>query len=90
MIRLLALIALVLGALALLKVIARRNTTPGQTRMPETPNAPRADSLPEAMLACEHCAVYFPASEAVRAQDKVFCSEQHCRQHGRQPGGQQP
>jgi uncharacterized protein len=89
MIRLLALIALVLGVLALRSVMARRNTEtpPGPARMP---GAPKADSLPETMLACEHCAVYFPTSEAVRAQGKVFCSEQHCRQHGRQPGGPQP
>ncbi|MEZ5651167.1 MAG: PP0621 family protein [Burkholderiaceae bacterium] len=31
----------------------------------------------EAMLQCERCGIYFPASEAVRAHGRVYCSREH-------------
>jgi uncharacterized protein len=36
----------------------------------------------EAMLKCEHCGLYFPASEALSASSgAVFCCEEHRAQH---------
>lgn len=36
---------------------------------------------PETMLCCAHCGVHFPQSDAVYAQEKVFCSVAHCAAH---------
>lgn len=33
----------------------------------------------ETMLCCAHCGVFFPASEAVRAEGHDFCSAEHAR-----------
>ena len=33
----------------------------------------------ESMACCAHCGVYFPASEAVRADDLDYCSPAHVR-----------
>ena len=33
----------------------------------------------EAMACCAHCHVYFPASEAVRADGEAYCSAAHLR-----------
>lgn len=33
----------------------------------------------ETMLCCAHCGVFFPASEAVRADGHDFCSAEHAR-----------
>jgi len=35
--------------------------------------------LPEQMVACQHCGLHVPESEAVRHGDAVFCSEDHRR-----------
>jgi uncharacterized protein len=35
----------------------------------------------EKMLECAECGVRFPESEAVRADDRVFCSEAHRQEH---------
>jgi len=31
----------------------------------------------EAMVCCEHCGIYIPASEAVCRDGKTYCSEEH-------------
>jgi uncharacterized protein len=31
------------------------------------------------MVACAHCGVHLPESEAIRDGDKYFCSEEHRR-----------
>lgn len=37
----------------------------------------------EAMLACAHCGLHFPASEALtNTNGSVFCSIEHQRLHG--------
>lgn len=33
------------------------------------------------MLVCEHCGVYFPEQDAVRADGHVYCSEAHRLAH---------
>jgi uncharacterized protein len=32
------------------------------------------------MLCCAHCGVYFPASEAVRADGRDYCGTAHARE----------
>ena len=46
-----------------------------------TPPAPPAARTKdgEAMACCAHCHVYFPASEAVRADGLDYCSPAHVR-----------
>ena len=41
--------------------------------------AARAQETSEAMACCAHCHVYFPASEAVRADGLDYCSPAHVR-----------
>ena len=49
----------------------------------QPPPAPRRgpSAKPEAeaetMLCCAHCGIYFPASEAVRANGRDYCSPAH-------------
>lgn len=33
----------------------------------------------EKMVQCEYCGVHFPASEAIRADGHIYCSEEHHR-----------
>ncbi len=42
---------------------------------PDLPPAETGEA--ENMLCCAHCQVYFPASEAVYKQQRVFCSQAH-------------
>lgn len=40
--------------------------------------AKKADSLPQAMLACAHCGVHLPQSDAIAdAEGRLFCSDAH-------------
>ncbi|GAB3463200.1 hypothetical protein GCM10027321_25640 [Massilia terrae] len=41
--------------------------------------APAAQAEAESMACCAHCGMYFPASEAVRADGRDFCSPAHAR-----------
>lgn len=47
----------------------------------QAPGAPHHAGTPsgqaEAMLACDHCQIYFPASEAVTRSAKHYCSQEH-------------
>ena len=67
-------------ALAVLVVMALRAKLRAMT--PKTP-ASRAPQEPavtaEAMACCAHCGVYFPSSEAVRADGLDYCSPGHVR-----------
>jgi uncharacterized protein len=67
-------------ALAILIVMAIRSKLrasgirppPASRAMPREPEA-------EAMTSCAHCGMYFPASEAVRADGLDYCSPAHVR-----------
>lgn len=50
-----------------------------QRRRVPDPAQPQA-AEPEHMACCAHCGVYFPASEAVRADGRDYCSPAHVRQ----------
>jgi uncharacterized protein len=40
----------------------------------------RVEDQSETMLCCAHCGVYFPASEAVRADGRDYCGTAHARE----------
>jgi uncharacterized protein len=50
-------------------------------RAPEPAASNEAES--ERMACCAHCGVYFPASEAVRADGRDYCSPAHVRQNAK-------
>ena len=68
-------------ALAFLVLFALRSkwrSMGAPPKQPKQPNRPQR-TLPEAetMLCCTHCGIYFPASEAVRANGRDYCSTAH-------------
>ena len=68
-------------ALAVLVVMAVRSKLRGMGA-PAPGAAARPDPAlgkGEAMACCAHCHVYFPASEAVRADGLDYCSPAHVR-----------
>lgn len=47
-------------------------------RPPDPPAAPRRPApVIEGMVACAHCGVHLPASQALVAQDQTYCSAAH-------------
>ena len=71
-----ALVILVVMAIrAKLKSEIRRHAA---ARRDDQPQANSAGST-EAMARCAHCHVYFPSSEAVRADGLVYCCPAHVR-----------
>ncbi len=46
-------------------------------------NETQEDMPPEAiedMVCCSYCGVHLPKSESVSAEEKFFCSDEHCHQ----------
>lgn len=73
-------------ALIVLIVMAVRSKLRGMTPRQPGPGesgsrraAPPEVGHGEAMTRCAHCGVYFPASEAVRADGLDYCSPAHVR-----------
>jgi uncharacterized protein len=67
-------------ALGVLVVMALRSKVRGMTREHQRgAPAPEAAAKGEAMACCAHCHLYFPASEAVRADGLDYCSPGHVR-----------
>jgi uncharacterized protein len=54
-------------------------------RAPSAPGG--AARAPEGMVACVHCGVHLPESEALRLGARVFCSAAHRDAAAREPGG---
>jgi uncharacterized protein len=69
-------------ALAVLVIFAlrKKSQTPSSPVNPLSPRQPDNNEIGEAMLCCERCQIYFPASEAVQRGDKVYCSAAHANQ----------
>jgi uncharacterized protein len=67
-------------ALAVLVVMAIRSKlrASGIKPPPASRPQPQAPAV-ESMACCAHCGVYFPASEAVRADGLDYCSPAHVR-----------
>jgi uncharacterized protein len=40
----------------------------------------RVEDQSETMLCCAHCGIYFPSSEAVRADGRDYCGTAHARE----------
>lgn len=73
-----ALIVLIVFAVrSKLRAIARRNGPPPPMR--GGPRQGESTGQIEAMAQCAHCGMYFPASEAVRADGLDYCSPGHVR-----------
>ena len=73
-----ALIALVVMAVrSKLRAAVRRGQMEAQQQRQAPPPAHAGEI--EAMAQCAHCGVYFPSSEAVRADGLDYCSPGHVR-----------
>ena len=73
-----ALIALVVMAVrSKLRAAVRRSQMEAQQQS-QRPAQPQPAEI-EAMAQCAHCGVYFPSSEAVRADGLDYCSPGHVR-----------
>jgi uncharacterized protein len=68
-------VLVVMAVRSKLRQISPKSPSPGPGRPAERS---KADS--EKMACCAHCGVYFPASEAVRADGLDYCSPAHVRQ----------
>ena len=68
-------------ALSVLVVMAIRSKLRGNGGATRAPKAKRPQAQPaiESMTSCAHCGVYFPASEAVRADGLEYCCPAHVR-----------
>ncbi len=70
-------------ALLVLVVLAVRSKLRALTPKPDPSDRPATRTGPaiegETMTCCAHCHVYFPASEAVRADGLEYCSDAHVR-----------
>jgi uncharacterized protein len=68
-------------ALAVLVVMAIRSKLRASGIKPPPPArpAPRQAPAAESMTSCAHCGVYFPSSEAVRADGLDYCCPAHVR-----------
>jgi uncharacterized protein len=86
--KLIILIVVVLAVIVWLqrlkKNLGRDRSAPGESTFDHGPAASPASASPqvEAMVACAHCGMHFPASEALAdASGAVFCSAEHRRLH---------
>ncbi|MBQ5949052.1 PP0621 family protein [Massilia sp. ST3] len=74
-----ALIVLVVFAIrGKLRAAVRRGQMEAQQQQQQRPTPNHAGEI-EAMTQCAHCGMYFPASEAVRADGHDYCSPGHVR-----------
>jgi uncharacterized protein len=79
---------MLLGVIGFIVVmwVLRTKQDSGKPDKPEV-GARKSADIPEGggtedMIRCAQCGIYIPASEAIVSQaDKVFCSEEHRKQH---------
>lgn len=75
-----ALIILVVMAVrSKLRAIARASKAHQHEHQHQQQQQPGAPGEIEAMTQCAHCGMYFPSSEAVRADGLDYCSPGHVR-----------
>ena len=72
---------IVLGVLLVGVWLWRRARRPDEDREPPAaPPAPAAhQTTPAAMVACQHCGMHLPASDALRGARGSYCSAEHRR-----------
>lgn len=58
---------------------SRRPTVSGAAKA--APGAPGAPALPQDMVACGHCGVHVPRTEALMLGQQAYCCAEHRRQH---------
>lgn len=63
---------------------AERPPMPPLSRQPP---ARRPPAQPSAMVACRHCGLHLPASDALAGPDGPYCSAEHLRLGPAQPTG---
>lgn len=61
-----------------LRAAARR----AETHVPPPRPAAHSSAVIENMTSCAHCGLHFPASEAVRAEGRDYCSPAHAARIG--------
>jgi uncharacterized protein len=79
----LLLIAVVVGVLWLVRGRSSR-VNPPASKPPQPAQAAKAVS-PQAMVACAHCGLHLPRSEAVAGAQELYCSDAHRRARGDPP-----
>jgi len=73
------LLLIIVVAVVLWLMSSRRSTVRGKRRA--------APPAPEAMVACAHCGVHLPRSDAVEGRDgQLFCGSAHRLAHEREAG----
>ena len=75
--KLLLLVAVVLGALWLL-----RSRKPGGGPAPGSGQTDRPPARSQPMVSCAHCGVHLPREDAVAGADGLYCSDAHRRARG--------
>ncbi|MBP3980189.1 MULTISPECIES: PP0621 family protein [unclassified Acidovorax] len=55
---------------------SRRPTASGAAKA-----APRPPALPQDMVACDHCGLHVPRTEALMLGQHAYCCAEHRRQH---------
>jgi uncharacterized protein len=68
---------LVLGVVGLVLWLLLRTRGAIGPRKPDAAGNPAATARREAMVACAHCGVHLPLSEAVADGTHVYCGEPH-------------
>ena len=50
-------------------------------RSAPAPEAPTPKTIPQDMVACDHCGLHLPRLDALPGRGGVFCSDEHRREH---------
>jgi uncharacterized protein len=79
--KVLLLVVLALVVYALWRGAKRVGTSDRGSASPR-PDAGSAATGPERMVCCERCRVHLPVGEAVLAEGRYYCSEEHARLTG--------
>ncbi len=74
-------VVVIFGGLLAARLLAHYNA---QNRMEDEQAKPakrrRAEKKPlESMVRCEHCGIHLPRSEAVMADGRIWCSQDHAK-----------
>lgn len=74
-------VVIILGALILVRMLARKaaGKGPAPKVTPSQPASQAEDSPSESMVRCAHCGVHLPRSEATLLGDHSWCSSEHAR-----------